>query len=161
MNYKKVPMLGMFIALALIMSYIESILPLHLGIPGAKIGLANIVIIIVLYKAGATQAWVISIVRIILAGLLFGNLFSIVYSIMGAVFSLCVMMLLKRKTDFSVYGVSVAGGIMHNVGQIVAAMAVLESTELIYYLPVLAVVGTVSGILIGIVSGNVLKRLPS
>jgi heptaprenyl diphosphate synthase len=161
MNYKKVPMYGMFIALALIMSYIESILPLHMGIPGAKIGLPNIVIVIALYKAGEKSACIISMIRIILVGFLFGNLFGIVYSIMGALFSLGVMILLKRKTDFSVYGVSTAGGIMHNAGQLVAAIIFMETKELIYYLPVLTVVGTITGILIGIVSGNLLKRLPS
>lgn len=161
MNYKKVPVLGMFIALALVMSYIESILPLNIGIPGAKIGLPNIVIIIALYKAGEKQASIISIVRIFLAGFLFGNMFGIVYSVMGAIFSLGIMILLKKKTDFSVYGVSMAGGIMHNVGQIVTAMLVLETKELVYYLPVLAVIGTVSGIFIGMISGMLLKRLPS
>lgn len=161
MNYKKVPVLGMFVALALIMSYIESILPLNIGIPGAKIGLPNIVIIIALYKAGERQACFLSVVRIFLAGFLFGNMFSIVYSIMGAIFSLGIMILLKRKTDFSVYGISMAGGVMHNAGQIVAAMVVLETKELIYYLPVLTIIGTVAGIFIGIISGNVLKRLPS
>lgn len=161
MNYKKVPVLGMFIALALVMSYIESILPLNIGIPGAKIGLPNIVIIIALYKAGEKQAGIISIVRIFLAGFLFGNMFGIIYSVMGAIFSLGIMILLKKKTDFSVYGVSMAGGIMHNVGQIVTAMLVLETKELVYYLPVLAVIGTVSGIFIGMISGMLLKRLPS
>ncbi len=161
MNYKKVPVLGMLIALALIMSYIESILPLNLGIPGAKIGLPNIVIITALYKAGEKQACIISIVRIILAGFLFGNFFSIVYSIMGASFSLSAMILLKKKTSFSVYGISMAGGIMHNVGQIVAAMVVLETKELIYYLPILTIIGMITGIFIGIISGMLLKRLPS
>lgn len=161
MNYKKVPVLGMFIALALIMSYIENILPLNIGIPGAKIGLPNIVIIIALYKAGEKQACFISIIRIILAGFLFGNFFSIVYSIMGAAFSLGAMILLKKKTGFSVYGISMVGGIMHNAGQIVAAMAALETKELIYYLPVLTIIGTITGIFIGIISGNLLKRLPS
>lgn len=161
MNYKKVPVLGMFIALALIMSYIESILPLNIGIPGAKIGLPNIVIIIALYKAGDKQACFLSIVRIFLAGFLFGNMFGIVYSIMGAIFSLGTMILLKRKTNFSVYGVSMAGGIMHNAGQIVAAMVILETKELIYYLPVLTIIGTITGIFIGIISGKVLRRLPS
>lgn len=161
MNYKKTSMYGMLIALALIMSYIESILPLHMGIPGAKIGLPNIVIVIALYKSGEKSACIISVIRIILVGFLFGNVFGIVYSIMGAVFSLGVMIFLKRKTDFSVYGISMAGGIMHNAGQLVAALIVMETKELIYYLPVLTVVGTITGILIGIVSGNVLKRLPS
>lgn len=161
MNYKKVPMLGMLISLALLMSYIENILPVSIGIPGAKLGLANIVIIIALYKAGAKQACFISIVRIILAGFLFGNMFSIVYSIMGAVFSLAAMILLKYKTDFSVYGISMIGGVMHNIGQIAAAMIVLESVELVFYLPVLIIVGTITGILIGIIGANILKHLPA
>ena len=161
MNYKKVPMHGMFIALALVMSYVESILPLHMGIPGAKIGLPNIVIVIVLYKAGEKSACIISMIRIILVGFLFGNLFGIVYSIMGALFSLGIMIFLKRNIGFSVYGVSMAGGVMHNLGQLVTAMIVMETKELVYYLPVLTVVGTITGILIGIVSGNVIKRLPS
>ena len=160
MNYKKVPILGMFISLALIMSYIESILPISIGIPGAKIGLANIVIIIALYKAGAKEACFISVIRIILSGFLFGNMFSIVYSIMGAVFSLAAMIFLKKKTDFSVYGISMIGAVMHNAGQTAAAILVLENTALISYLPVLVVVGTITGILIGMVSANIIKHLP-
>lgn len=161
MNYKKVPILGMFISLALIMSYIESILPISIGIPGAKIGLANIVIIIALYKAGAKEACFISVIRIILSGFLFGNMFSIVYSIMGAVFSLAAMIFLKKKTDFSVYGISMIGAVMHNAGQTAAAILVLENTALISYLPVLVVVGTIIGILIGMVSANIIKHLPA
>ena len=160
MNYKKVPIYGMFIALALVMSYVENIFPLHMGIPGAKIGLPNIVIVIALYKAGEKSACIISMIRIILVGFLFGNLFGIVYSIMGAMFSLGTMIFLKKKTDFTVYGVSCIGGIMHNVGQLAAAIIVMETKELVCYLPVLTVVGAVTGILIGIVSGNLLKRLP-
>lgn len=150
---------GVFTALALLFSYIESLIPFHIGIPGVKLGLANLIILIALYKMNARQAFLLSVTRIVLAGFLFGNLFSILYSLAGGMLSLIVMILLKKQNGFSVMGVSVAGGAFHNVGQLVIAMLVTESLNLFYYVPVLMISGLITGIFIGIIANEMLKRL--
>ena len=151
-------MLGLTIALAMIMSYIEALVPLSFAVPGIKMGLANIVIIFVLYKIGTKEAILVSLIRVILVSLLFSNVMAMWYSLAGAVLSLAVMWALKKTDKFSVTGVSVAGGIMHNVGQIITAMILLETQQIIVYLPVLLITGTATGIVIGIVAGLVIKR---
>lgn len=158
MKTKKVAMLGLCIALAMIMSYIEVLVPLSFAVPGIKMGLANIVIIFVLYKIGTKEAVLVSLIRVILVSLLFSNVMAMAYSIAGAVLSLGVMWLLKKTDKFSVIGVSVAGGIMHNVGQIIMAVILLGTKQIALYLPVLLITGTATGIVIGIVSGLVISR---
>ena len=137
MKTKKVAMLGLCIALAMIMSYIEVLVPLSFAVPGIKMGLANIVIIFVLYKIGTKEAILVSLIRVILVSLLFSNVMAMAYSIAGAVLSLGVMWILKKTDKFSVIGVSVAGGIMHNVGQIIMAVILLGTKQIALYLPVL------------------------
>ncbi|MBQ6699081.1 MAG: Gx transporter family protein [Oscillospiraceae bacterium] len=158
MKTKKVAMLGLTIALAMIMSYIEALVPLSFAVPGIKMGLANIVIIFVLYKIGTKEAILVSLIRVILVSLLFSNVMAMWYSLAGAALSLAVMWALKKTDKFSVTGVSVAGGIMHNVGQIITAMILLETQQIIVYLPVLLITGTATGVVIGIVAGLVIKR---
>ena len=155
----RVAYFGVFTALALIFSYVETLIPIQFGIPGVKLGLANLIIVIALYKLKLREAYVLSVVRVILAGFLFGNYFSIIYSLAGGLLSLTVMAYLKHRGDFSVIGVSIAGGVFHNVGQLVVAMAVVETFHVAYYMPVLLVAGLVTGFLIGILSDNMLKRL--
>ncbi len=150
---------GVFTALALIFSYVETLIPIHVGIPGVKLGLANLVVVIALYRIGVREAYVLSIVRVILAGFLFGNLFAILYSFAGGLLSLTIMVFLKKTEKFSVLGVSMAGGVFHNVGQLMMATIVLESLSITYYLPVLMISGVVTGFLIGIVSNEMLKRV--
>lgn len=150
---------GVFTALALIFSYVELLIPINFGIPGAKLGLANLVIIIVLYKTDWKEALLLSVVRIVLAGFLFGNLFGILYSLAGGILSLAVMVLLKRSGAFSIIGVSMAGGVSHNVGQLIMAMLVVETYAVGYYLPVLLIAGLITGTLIGIAGREMLKRL--
>lgn len=150
---------GVFTALALLFSYIETLIPFHVGIPGVKLGLANLIVVIALYKTNARQAFLLSVTRIVLSGFLFGNLFSIVYSIAGGLLSLLVMVLVKRNGKCSVMGVSVSGGVFHNVGQLLMAMLVTESLNLFYYVPVLMISGLVTGILIGVISNGMLKRM--
>ena len=152
MKTKKVAMLGLTIALAMIMSYIEALVPLSFAVPGIKMGLANIVIIFVLYKIGTKEAILVSLIRVILVSLLFSNVMAMAYSIAGAVLSLSVMWLLKKTDKFSFVGVSIAGGIMHNVGQIIMAVILLGTEQIALYLPVLIITGTVTGVVIGIVS---------
>ena len=155
----RVAYFGVFTALALIFSYVESLIPIQRGIPGVKLGLANLIIVIALYKMRLSEVFLLSIVRILLSGFLFGNYFSILYSLAGGVLSLAVMALLKKAGDFSVMGISMAGGVSHNVGQLVVAMLVVETFSVGYYLPVLLVAGLVTGFLIGVAAGEMLKRL--
>mgnify|MGYP000227615003 CR=1 FL=1 len=156
MSAKKTAFYGMFLALALVAGYIEQLIPINLGIPGVKLGLANMLL---LYIVGVPAACLISVLRILLSGFLFGSGFAMVYSAAGAAMSMLVMALLKKTKKFSSVGVSVAGGIFHNVGQIIVAMIILETKALAYYLPILILSGLVAGILIGILSGILIKRL--
>lgn len=155
----KVAYFGVFVALALIFSYVETLIPIHFGIPGVKLGLANLVIVIALYKLGLKEAFLLSVTRVILSGFLFGNIFSIIYSLAGGILSLLVMALLKKTEGFSVMGVSISGGVFHNIGQLFVAMFTLETARLIYYFPILLISGVLTGFLIGIISNETLKRL--
>lgn len=155
----RVAYFGVFTALALIFSYVESLVPINFGIPGIKLGLANLIIIIALYKMSIKEAYILSVVRVVLAGFIFGNLFSIIYSMAGGLLSLTVMTLLKQSEKFSIFGISMAGGVFHNVGQLIVAMIVLESLNIAYYMPVLLLSGLITGLLIGLVANEMLKRL--
>lgn len=160
MAVKKYAYLGLLTALAFVFSYVEFLIPIHLGIPGVKVGLANLVIIVAIYTIGEKNAFLLSIVRIILVTFTFGNLSAMIYSMVGAVLSFVVMLLAKKRNLLSVRGVSALGGVFHNVGQLLVAMVVLETSQLIYYLPVLMVLGTVSGVLVGILAALVVERIP-
>lgn len=151
---------GVFTALALIFSYVETLIPINFGIPGVKLGLANLIIVIILYQTGWKEALLLSVVRIVLAGFLFGSLFSILYSLAGGLLSLAVMAFTKRYKGFSVMGVSIAGGVSHNVGQLAVAMLVVSTWQIGYYLLVLLIAGLLTGALIGFVSREMLKRIP-
>lgn len=155
----KIAFYGMFLALALVASYMEQLIPISLGVPGVKLGLANVITMVLLYTIGIKAAAGISVARILLSGILFGSGFSMVYSAAGAFLSIVVMSLLKRVKIFSFVGVSVAGGIFHNIGQILVAAIVLETGALVYYLPVLIFSGLSAGILIGVLSGILTRRL--
>lgn len=159
MKASKVAQYGLITALALVLSYVESLLP-PLGVPGVKLGLPNLAVVFALYRLGFQDACAISLVRVVLVALLFGNGAALAYSIAGAVLSLALMGALKRTGKFSPVGVSVAGGVAHNAGQILVAMAMLETVRLAWYLPVLWISGTVAGVLVGVVSGVLVKRVP-
>ncbi len=150
---------GVFTALALILSYVETLIPINFGIPGVKLGLANLIIVIVLYKTDWKEALLLSVTRTVLAGFIFGNMFSILYSLAGGILSLAVQAVLKKQGSFSVAGVSIAGGVSHNIGQLIVAMIVVETYQVGYYLPVLLISGLLTGLLIGVISGEVLKRI--
>ncbi len=158
---KKVAFLSCCTALALMLSYVETMMPplIH-SVPGIKLGLPNIAIIFVLYRFGVGNAAAVSFVRIWIASLLFGNPMTFLYSVAGAFFSLLGMALLRKMNFLSEIGVSVAGGVLHNIGQIFVAILLLGTAELGYYLIVLSVTGTLSGILIGLSAGILIKRLP-
>lgn len=156
---KKTANMGMLVALAFIFSYIESLIPISVGIPGIKLGLANMVVIVTLYLMGAGQAFMLSLVRIVLTGFTFGNLAMMMYSLAGGMLSMLVMVIARKTKLFSVTGVSVLGAVFHNVGQIIMAALVVENSSLFYYLPVLLVSGVVFGIIIGVVGSVLIKRL--
>ena len=155
----KVAYMGVFLALALILSYVESLIPFYFGIPGVKLGLANLIVVIMLYAVGAKEAFAISMLRILLSGFLFGNLFSILYSFAGGILSFLVMWLVKRTGKFHVMSVSICGGITHNIGQILVASVIVETYSIFYYIPVLLIAGLITGMLIGVIAGEVSDRL--
>lgn len=158
---KNIALIGVCTALAMILAYIEVIIPpLFPAIPGIKMGLPNIIIVFLLYRRGPVFAAAVSLIRIILVSMLFGNVMALMYSLAGGVLSLLVMILLRRLNFLSAVGVSVAGGVSHNVGQILMAMLLLETAELGYYMVILTVTGTVSGILIGLCGFLLIKRIP-
>lgn len=150
---------GLMAALALIFSYIEAIIPYNPGIPGIKLGIANVVTVIALYKFGAKDACAVSVIRIVIAGLLFNGLFGMVYSLAGAAVSLAGMILLKKTGLFSVTGVSMAAGVLHNFGQLLVAAALIEDLRIFFYFPALLFSGIAAGILVGIASTLVLRTL--
>ena len=157
MKTKKITLLAMCIALAMILSYVESMIPSP-GIPGVKLGLANIVVVFALYKLGWGEAAGISLLRVFLVSLLFGHAASLMYSAAGAVLSLAGMILLKKTDRLSCVAVSVIGGVLHNAGQILMAW-LLMGPNVIYYLPVLVLSGTVAGVAIGVVSALIVRRV--
>ena len=158
---KTVAFLGLCTSLALILAYVEIILgPLFPAIPGIKMGLPNIVIVFLLYRRGPTFAAIVSLLRILLVSILFGNAMSFLYSLAGAALSLVVMILLQKLNIMSAVGVSVAGGVTHNLGQVLTAMLLLDTSELAYYMAVLTVTGTVAGILVGLCGSILVKKIP-
>ena len=150
---------ALLVALAMVLSWLESMVPLSLAVPGVKLGLANLVVIFALYRLGPRQAAVISLVRVLLVTLTFGNAFGFAYSLAGAALSLGVMIPLRRSGKFSLLGVSIAGGVCHNIGQILVAMAVLGTAELLWYLPALLAAGTAAGGCIGAAGALVTARV--
>ena len=145
-------------ALAIILGYVEMLLPVFFVVPGMKLGLANLVTVIVLYRYRAKEAAVISLIRIVVIGFLFANLFSILYSLAGAALSLLCMTAARRFSGLSIVGVSILGGVTHNLGQLIVAALVVENGNVFYYFPALLISGLVTGALIGIVTGEILKR---
>lgn len=158
-NTKRLVLLAMLTAVAMILSYVESLLP-SVGIPGVKMGLANIAVTFALFRFGWKEAAALSLVRVVLVSLLFGSVGAMLYSLAGAVLSLAVMALLRRTDRFSTVGVSVAGGVAHNAGQILMAMLILQTKQLLGYLPVLAVAGIGGGILTGLAAALLIRRIP-
>ena len=157
---KKIAFLGVITSVALILAYVEAILPpIYAAVPGIKVGLPNIVIIFILYKFGIKEAAMVSGVRLLIVALLFGNVMTLAYSAAGAVLSLAVMSILKKIDSFSTVGVSIAGAVSHNLGQIAVAIFLLESMQIGYYMIILAVTGTIAGVFIGLAGNAILKRI--
>ncbi|NLL78089.1 MAG: Gx transporter family protein [Clostridiales bacterium] len=159
MKTKTMASYGMLIALAFILSYIESIIPIPVPIPGIKIGLANLVVIIALFMMGPKQAFVLSMVRIVLVGFTFGSLSTMMFSLAGGILSWLLMVTARKWKGFSMTGVSILGGIGHNTGQILVAMWVVNNSILIYYLPFLLISGLVTGAAIGMTGAAITTNI--
>lgn len=159
MDHKKIPYYGLFAALAILMGYVEMMIPVPVPIPGVKLGLANVIVIIMMYFMDTKSAFFVSLIRVLLSGLLFAGFAGLLYSLAGAMFSFVVMALLKKTGKFSIVGVSIAGGVFHNVGQIIVAALAVENVKMAYYLPFLLVSGVVTGMLIGIVAKTAMGYL--
>ena len=155
----KTAYMGLFCAVAIILGYVETLIPISIGIPGVKLGLANLAVLLVLLVYGWKEGATVSAVRILVIGFMFGNLFSILYSVAGASLSLLVMTLLKKTGAFGTVGISVAGGVSHNLGQMAVVLLVFHSVGYLYYLPVLLISGGITGFLVGIVVWQVEQRI--
>ena len=158
---RRVALTGLLAALALIFSYVEVLVPFNAGVPGIKLGLANLVPLIILYRLDARYAFAANLIRVFLAGLLFSGMFAVLYSLAGSVTSFIVMYLLKKTRLFSVIGVSTAGGVFHNIGQLCVAILAISGPQLIHYLPVLIISGMIAGIIVGIGAAILLDRIPA
>ena len=170
---KRTVELGFFLALALILADVESLIPFSFGIPGIKLGLPNLIVVLLLYRDGTEQsnvmderkldevreALLVNGLRIILSGFLFSNLYTILYALAGAVCSFVAMLLGRRLKCFSMIGVSVLGGVFHNIGQIIVAMLVVETVYVGYYIPYLIVAGTVTGAVLGFIAMELVPYL--
>ncbi len=150
---------ALLIALSMVFSYIEMLIPMPIPIPGIKIGLANLVIVVALYMLGDFDAMIISLTRILLVGITFGNLSMMLYSLAGGLLSIVLMIVAKKTKLLSIVGVSIIGGVFHNIGQILLATTVIENIKMLYYLPILLVAGAITGLVIGIVSKSVLDKI--
>ncbi len=157
---RKIALLGLFTAIAIIFGYVEMLIPVPIPIPGIKLGLANLSVLYILKRWSWKEAALVSVVRIVVIGLLFGSLFSIMYSLAGAVVSLTVMTLIIRFTQASIPAISISGGIAHNIGQLIIACLIVENKALLYYAPVLLIAGMITGLAIGILTREVLRRVP-
>lgn len=157
---KNIAFLGICASLALLLSYVEFLIPpLFAAVPGIKLGLPNVVIIFVLYRFGIGPAAAVSFVRLAISSILFGNVVAFAYSLAGAVLSLALMAILKKIDAFSMVGVSIVGGIAHNIGQILVAMLLLDTPQIAYYLIILTITGTISGAFIGLCGSFMIKRI--
>lgn len=153
---KKIANMAMLVVLAMIFSYVESLIPINFGVPGMKLGIANLVTVTGIYFLALPEILLVVVMRVLLIGFMFGNGMSIIYSLAGGILSVLVMTLLKKTKGFSEVGVSIAGGIAHNIGQLIVAAIVVENMKLVYYLPALLIAGTITGCLIGMLSKKML-----
>ena len=157
MKTKKTALLGLVLAYAMILSYIESMIPFFFGVPGMKLGLPNMAIVFLLYLYGEKEAILINVLRIVLTGLLFGSMFGIMFSIAGAVISFITMSIVKKSDILDVRGVSICGGVAHNIGQLLIAAFLVKTSGIMYYLPVLLIAGSLCGFINGFIAVSMMK----
>ena len=156
---KKIAVLSVMLAAAVILGYVESLIPFNFGVPGIKLGLANIVSLMIIYMYKTREAYMVGILRVLIIGFLFGNLSMIIYSLSGLILSITMMFLFVKSHKFSIIGISVIGAIGHNVGQLLVAYLVVRTSAIIYYLPFLLVAAVVTGVCTGIIATGILRVL--
>ena len=156
---KRIAVFALCIALAFTLSFLETLIPINIGVPGVKIGLANLVVVAALYLLDKKEAFAISMIRILISGLVFTGAFSLLYSFTGGIISFLVMLLAMKSKKISILGVSILGAVVHNLGQIIVAAIVMETARIVYYLPVLLISGAAAGIVVGIISKIIVERL--
>ena len=157
MKSKKTAILGLILAYSMILSYVESLIPFFFGVPGMKLGLPNMAIVFLLYCFGKKEAILINVLRIVLTGFLFGSMFGIMFSVSGAVISFLVMWLFKHIDIFDIRGVSICGGVSHNIGQLLIAAFIVKTSGIIYYLPLLLICGAICGFINGVIAEIMMK----
>lgn len=158
MDTRKITRLGMLLALGLILAYIEHLIPVFIAIPGIKFGIANIITMYVLYNSGSRDAFILMLLRIAISGVLFNGLNQALFGLVGGLFCIAVMTILKRSDRFSVMGVSMTGAVFHNMGQLVTAYFIMNNAGILYYFPALCISGLISGLLVGYLSAVFIKR---
>lgn len=151
--------MGILVAAAFVLGYLESLIPFNIGIPGVKIGFANLAVVIAMSILGYKEAFEVGIVRAFLTGFTFGNMNSLMYSLAGSILSIFIMVIMHKSKRFSIVGISIAGGLAHNMGQLIVASIILETLDLKYYTGFLMVCGVITGLLIGIISTRVVLHL--
>ncbi len=156
---QKITATALLAAVGLLFSYVEAIIPVTLGMPGVKLGIANLVVLVTMYSVGNKEALSINIIRIIVAGLLFNGVFGGIYALTGAIFSFSTMVMMKRTNLFSMAGVSMAGGVMHNFGQLIVAALIIENLKIFAYFPVLIFSGLIAGAILGILGTLIVSRV--
>ena len=158
METKMITRLGMLLAVSLILSYIESLIPVIISVPGIKLGLANIITMYVLYVYKQKTAFVIMLMRVLISGILFTGLNTVIFGLLGGIFCIISMTIAVRLKKFSIMGVSVSGAVFHNLGQILAAFIIMDNVNILYYFPFLMISGIITGFIIGYISAVVIKR---
>ena len=158
---KRVAYGAMLSALAMVFGYVEALIPFSFGVPGMKLGIANLVIVVSLYLLPTYQVFFIQLIRIVLISFLFGNMSMMMYSLAGGILSFLVMRFVKKTGIFSIIGVSICGGVSHNVGQLIMAVLAVQTIKLIYYFPMLLIGGLITGWLIGMLAQRILERIKS
>lgn len=158
---EKTAYMGLLLAFALILSYVESLIPFFFGVPGMKLGLANLAVLLTMVLFGTREALTINLARIILTSFLFGNMSMLLYSMAGGIVSFIVMLCMKKTKKFSITGISMGGGVFHNIGQLLVAFFVVETRSVFYYMPVLILAGVGTGFLNGIIAAAVCPHLPA
>lgn len=159
MKTKQITELGLLLAVSLVLAYLESLLPVMVAVPGVKLGLANIVTMLVLYRNGGKKAFFFMTARVVLAGFLFSGAVGIIYSFAGGVCCIMVMCAVKRFPFFSILGVSMAGAVSHNFGQLLVAFFVMENAHILYYFPVLCISGGITGLVTGYISALLIRQM--
>ena len=158
---KRVAYCAMLSALAMVFGYVEALIPFSFGVPGMKLGIANLVIVVSLHLLPTYQVFFIQLIRIVLISFLFGNMSMMMYSLAGGILSFLVMRFVKKTGIFSIIGVSICGGVSHNVGQLIMAGLAVQTIKIIYYFPMLLIGGLITGCLIGMLAQRILERIKS